>query len=84
MLIAPFGSNIVCCECDLSLHNLNTCSVLVQKELAAGEDIARCPSCSLYVQVIYDQVALQLASLFTILRFKWTSSSPLLLYYMHF
>ncbi|CAL5220244.1 g2224 [Coccomyxa viridis] len=24
-------------------------------ELLAGEDIARCPSCSLFVQVIYDQ-----------------------------
>eukprot|EP00890_Picochlorum_soloecismus_P002629 jgi/Picsp_1/3367/NSC_06205-R1_diphthamide biosynthesis protein 3 len=24
------------------------------EELAAGEEIARCPSCSLYVQVIYD------------------------------
>ncbi|KAK9904231.1 hypothetical protein WJX75_007346 [Coccomyxa subellipsoidea] len=28
------------------------------KELAAGEDVARCPSCSLYVQVIYDQAAI--------------------------
>ncbi|BDA45821.1 g10137 [Coccomyxa elongata] len=28
------------------------------KELAAGEDIARCPSCSLYVQVIYDEAAI--------------------------
>ena len=32
------------------------CFLHLQKELADGEDIARCPSCSLYVQVIYDQV----------------------------
>lgn len=26
----------------------------VQEELAAGEEIARCPSCSLYITVIYN------------------------------
>lgn len=26
----------------------------LQEELAAGEDIARCPSCSLYITVIYN------------------------------
>ena len=27
-----------------------------QEELAAGEEIARCPSCSLYITVVYDPV----------------------------
>ena len=27
----------------------------MQEELAAGEEIARCPSCSLYLLVIYNQ-----------------------------
>lgn len=30
---------------------------LVQEELAAGEEIARCPSCSLYITVVYDPVS---------------------------
>ena len=29
--------------------------MLMQEELAAGEEIARCPSCSLYLLVIYNQ-----------------------------
>lgn len=29
---------------------------VVQEELAAGEEIAHCPSCSLYITVIYDPV----------------------------
>lgn len=37
-------------------HQFSDCCPSSQKDLAAGEDIARCPSCSLYVQVIYDQV----------------------------
>ncbi len=36
---------------------------LVQDELLAGEDIARCPSCSLFVQVIYEQVILMFSAL---------------------
>jgi diphthamide biosynthesis protein 3 len=28
----------------------------MQEELQAGEEIARCPSCSLYITVVYDQV----------------------------
>ena len=39
------GSELGACSC-----------VLLQDELLAGEDIARCPSCSLFIQVIYDQV----------------------------
>ena len=37
--------------------------VWLQDELLAGEDIARCPSCSLFVQVIYDQVKLAVSAL---------------------
>ncbi len=29
--------------------------MLMQEELAAGEEIAHCPSCSLYLLVIYNQ-----------------------------
>lgn len=29
---------------------------LMQEELAAGEEIAHCPSCSLYITVVYDPV----------------------------
>lgn len=28
----------------------------MQEQLAAGEEIAHCPSCSLYITVIYDPV----------------------------
>lgn len=31
----------------------------LQEELRGGEDIARCPSCSLYITVIYDPVSSQ-------------------------
>ena len=31
-------------------------SSAVQEELAEGEEIARCPSCSLYITVVYDPV----------------------------
>lgn len=31
--------------------------VYLQEELENGEDVARCPSCSLIVQVIYDLVS---------------------------
>jgi len=30
------------------------CDCLVQKNLKMGEEIARCPSCSLYITVIYN------------------------------
>lgn len=30
---------------------------IMQEELRMGEEIARCPSCSLYIQVIYDPVS---------------------------
>lgn len=29
------------------------------EELAAGEDIAKCPSCSLYIAVVYDPADFQ-------------------------
>lgn len=29
----------------------------MQEELAEGEEIARCPSCSLYITVVYDPVS---------------------------
>jgi hypothetical protein len=35
----------------------NTRLVLPQEELKSGEEIARCPSCSLYITVIYDPVS---------------------------
>ena len=38
-----------------SLHFSSGCSL--QKEMLAGEVIGRCPSCSLFIQVIYDQVS---------------------------
>ena len=31
--------------------------------MLAGEDIGRCPSCSLFIQVIYDQVKQSAAAL---------------------
>ena len=31
------------------------CFFLAQAELAAGETIARCPSCSLYITVVFDE-----------------------------
>ena len=31
--------------------------LMVQEELAAGEEIARCPSCSLVLTVVYDPVS---------------------------
>ena len=35
----------------------------LQEELAAGEEIARCPSCSLYITVVYDPVSSQTSTL---------------------
>lgn len=32
----------------------------MQEELRAGEEIARCPSCSLYITVVYDPVSSRL------------------------
>ena len=34
----------------------SNCGCSSQKEMLAGEDIGRCPSCSLFIQVIYEQV----------------------------
>ena len=36
-----------------------SCGIVLylQEELAAGEDVATCPSCSLIVRVIYDLVS---------------------------
>ena len=31
-------------------------ATVMQEELAEGEEIAHCPSCSLYITVIYDPV----------------------------
>ena len=33
----------------------NTIFLFVQEDLENGEDVARCPSCSLIVKVIYDE-----------------------------
>ncbi len=33
-----------------------TLSFPLQEELMSGEEVARCPSCSLIIKVIYDQV----------------------------
>ena len=33
----------------------------MQEELAEGEEIARCPSCSLYITVVYDLVSIVVA-----------------------
>lgn len=42
---------------------LLTCLLcVVQEELRTGEEIARCPSCSLYITVIYDPVSAVLSS----------------------
>ncbi len=43
----------------------NDTAVRPQKELLEGEEIARCPSCSLYITVIYDPVIKQLAVAFS-------------------
>lgn len=37
---------------------LNSLCLPMQEELKSGEDIARCPSCSLYITVVYDPVSL--------------------------
>ena len=33
--------------------------LLLQEELMSGEDIARCPSCSLRIRVVFDPEALE-------------------------
>jgi hypothetical protein len=48
-------------SCLVDLLQLLCCCVL-QEQLKAGEEIARCPSCSLYITVIYDQVRNYLCS----------------------
>lgn len=40
-----------------SIETSTSSSRVVQEELAAGEEIAHCPSCSLYITVIYDPVS---------------------------
>ena len=52
--------SVAWCMSSISVTGVKHCCAL-QKDLAAGEDIARCPSCSLYVQVIYDQVKIRLS-----------------------
>lgn len=47
------------------LGSIKTCAPFqtTQEELKSGEEIARCPSCSLYITVIYDPVGGRLARL---------------------
>lgn len=46
----------------MRIHEARCClppCLALQEELRGGEDIARCPSCSLYITVIYDPVSSQ-------------------------
>jgi diphthamide biosynthesis protein 3 len=43
---------------NLVLFNLPVTNCGVQTQLQEGEDIARCPSCSLIIRVIYDPVSI--------------------------
>lgn len=44
------------------LAALNVVDAVFQDELRLGEEIARCPSCSLFITVIYDLVRLLVSS----------------------
>lgn len=44
-------------SCAKQKRGWNQPTLLKQEELRDGEEIARCPSCSLWVQVIYDLVS---------------------------
>jgi diphthamide biosynthesis protein 3 len=44
-------------SCNLVLHSFPVTNGGAQAQLQEGEDIARCPSCSLIIRVIYDPVS---------------------------
>jgi hypothetical protein len=44
------------------------CGAHVQEELRQGEEVARCPSCSLYITVVYNPVCVVLPGVWHVLH----------------
>ena len=57
------ATGLIACMVDPGLRReiqsavLSDFGAMTQEELRVGEEIARCPSCSLYITVIYDPVS---------------------------